>query len=41
MSWNIFYTDRAKNDLQAIYKYVAFSLEAPEVAYKLVNRIMD
>ncbi len=40
MSWKIQYSNQARQDLQAIYAYIAFELIVPETAAKQVNRII-
>lgn len=40
MSWNVFYTEKAENDLRAIYEYIAYSLLVPMTAKKQVKAIM-
>jgi len=41
MTWNIYYTDDAQEDLQGIYDYISDVLLAPETAEKQTDRIMD
>ena len=41
MSWKINYSEKAFNDLKAIYEYIAFELSVPNTASKQVERIMD
>lgn len=38
--YNILISDSAENDLDKIYRYIAFELCAPETAEKQYNRIM-
>lgn len=38
-TYNILFSEEALNDLEGIYSYIAFSLEAPGVAEMQVNRI--
>lgn len=40
MSWNVFYSSKAQDDLKAIYEYIAFELLAPDTASNQVKRIM-
>lgn len=39
--WKIVYTEHAEQDLNSIYKYIAFSLLNPEIAKKQIQRIMN
>lgn len=41
MSWKVYYSASADEDLDAIYEYIAFALREPVTAGKQVNRIMD
>ncbi|MBO7459598.1 MAG: type II toxin-antitoxin system RelE/ParE family toxin [Bacteroidales bacterium] len=41
MNWKINYSEKAFNDLKAIYEYIAFELCVPNTASEQVNRIMD
>ena len=41
MNWTINYSEKAFNDLKAIYEYIAFDLYVPNTASEQVNRIMD
>ena len=41
MNWTINYSEKAFNDLKAIYEYIAFELCVPNTASEQVNRIMD
>ena len=40
MSWRIFYTKKAKQDLREIYEYIAYELLVPETASEQTRRIM-
>lgn len=40
MSWKIKFSERAINDLKAIYEYIAFELLVPETAAKQVDRLI-
>ncbi len=40
MKWQIAYTHQANQDLQAIYEYIAFTLEAPAAAQDLYHEII-
>ncbi len=40
MSWKIYYTRRAREDLKAIYEYLAFELLVPDIASRQLGRIM-
>lgn len=40
MSWRIFYTKKAKQDLRDIYEYIAYELLVPETASEQTRRIM-
>jgi len=39
--WKVLYTDRAEEDLNNVYRYIANSLLVPDTAIKQVERIMD
>ena len=39
MSYDLFYTAKARDDLEGIYKYIAFSLQEPMTAGKLYQSI--
>ena len=39
MSYSINYTEQSQNDLDGIFKYVAFTLQEPVVAVKLYEEI--
>lgn len=39
MSWDIQYTKRAEQDLNDIYNYISFTLQAPQTAINLMERI--
>ena len=41
MNWTINYSEKAFNDLRAIYEYIAFELCLPNTASQQVKRIMD
>ena len=41
MTWNVYYTDDAVQDLQDIYDYISNVLLEPVIAEKQTNRIMD
>ena len=41
MKWSVNYTEKAIDDLHAIYEYIAYDLSSPIAAAKLVGRIMD
>lgn len=41
MSWNVYYTEKAENDLRGIYEYIAYSLFVPLTAKKQVAAIME
>lgn len=41
MSWNVYYTEKAENDLRGIYEYIAYSLFVPQTAKKQVAAIME
>ena len=41
MNWTINYSEKAFNDLRAIYEYIAFELCVPNTASQQVKRIMD
>ena len=41
MSYNVYYTKQAENDLKTIYEYIAFKLSVPNTAKKIVNEIMN
>lgn len=40
MSWNVYYTEKAENDLRGIYEYIAYNLFAPTTAKKQIATIM-
>ncbi len=40
MSYDIFYTAKAREDLEEIYEYIAFNLQEPMTAGKLYNNII-
>lgn len=40
MSWEIKYTKHSREDLKAIYEYIAFELFVPDTASGQVDRIM-
>ncbi len=40
MKWQIAYTHQANQDLQAIYEYIAFTLEAPVAAKNLYSEFI-
>ena len=40
MSWDIVYTEQARQDLRDIYEYIALELLAPENAARQTQRIM-
>ena len=40
MSYAVFYTARAREDLEEIYAYIAFSLQEPVTAGRLYNDII-
>ena len=40
MSWSIVYSDQAKQDLQSIYEYIAFSLREKGTASQLYKEIV-
>ena len=40
MNYKIFYTGKAQNDLEEIYEYIAFSLQEPLIAGRLLNAII-
>lgn len=39
MSMRIVYTDQARQDLKRIYEYIAYSLQSPQVARKMYQRL--
>ena len=39
--YKVIYTPEAKNDLKAVYSYIAFTLKEREIAKKQVDRIRD
>ena len=41
MSWKVYYSAAADEDLGAIYEYIAFTLREPLTAGEQVKRIMD
>ena len=41
MSWNVYYTEKAENDLRGIYEYIAYALFEPLTAKKQVAAIME
>ena len=41
MTWEVYYTDDALQDLQDIYDYISGVLLEPVIAEKQTNRIMD
>lgn len=41
MKYQIFYTDLARQDLKNIYKYITESLVEPEIAVKLIHKIIE
>lgn len=41
MIWNIVYSAAAREDLKAIYEYIAYELFEPKIASKQVETIMD
>lgn len=40
MNWEIKYTEHSREDLRAIYEYIAFELLVPDTAGRQVYRIM-
>ena len=40
MSYDVFYTAKARDDMEEIYEYIAFSLQEPVTAGKLYNSII-
>ena len=38
-TYSVIYSPQAKDDLMEIYSYIAFDLQAPDIAEKQVNRI--
>lgn len=40
MSYDVFYTAKARDDMEEIYEYIAFSLQEPVTAGKLYNIII-
>ncbi|MCB7430093.1 type II toxin-antitoxin system RelE/ParE family toxin, partial [Erysipelatoclostridium ramosum] len=40
-TYTIKYSTKAINDLRDIYSYIAFNLQAPETAAKMVRRIRN
>jgi len=41
MTWSVYYTNDAQEDLQGIYDYISDVLLAPKAAEKQTDRIMD
>lgn len=41
MSYKVFYSEKAAEDLRDIYRYIAFSLSAPKAAERQTNDIME
>ena len=41
MKYRVMYTPLAKEDLKAIYRYLARNRKEPQIAVKLVNRIRE
>ena len=41
MSWNVYYTEKAENELRGIYEYMAYSVVVPQTAKKQVAAIME
>lgn len=41
MKYRVMYTPLAKEDLKAIYRYLARNRKEPQIAAKLVNRIRE
>ncbi|MCR5781968.1 MAG: type II toxin-antitoxin system RelE/ParE family toxin [Clostridia bacterium] len=39
MRWTVFYSAKAKQDLQSIYEYIAFDLWSPDTAEAQIKRI--
>lgn len=40
-AWKVLYSEQAKENLNQIYSYIAYSLFSPETARKQTERIMD
>ncbi|MBR4910446.1 MAG: type II toxin-antitoxin system RelE/ParE family toxin [Clostridia bacterium] len=40
MSYDVFYTAKARDDLEEIYEYIAFSLQEPVTAGKMYQNII-
>jgi toxin ParE1/3/4 len=40
MSWKVFYSAKAKQDLQNIYEYIAFELLVPKTAAGQIHRLI-
>ena len=40
MTWNIRYSEEARQDLRSIYEYIAFELMVPDIAAAQFRRIM-
>ena len=41
MTWEIQYTEKARDDLRGIYEYIAYNFFVPMTAKKLVKNIME
>ncbi len=41
MNWVVRYAEEAKQDIKAIYQYIAFELNAEETAQRQYHRILD
>ena len=41
MSYKVYYSEKAENDLHGIFRYIAYSLSAPIVAKKQTDDIME
>ena len=41
MTWQVRYTNEAREDLKEIYEYIAFELLVPDIAEMQYNRIMQ
>ena len=41
MTWQVRYTNEAREDLKEIYEYIAFELLVPDIAERQYNRIMQ
>ena len=39
MSWTVKYTNQAREDIKAIYEYIAFELLVPDTATGQIQRI--